>query len=1256
MHALDHKNILKFFAWYETTNHLWLILEYCVGGDLLSLLRTDVRLPEASVHDFARDLVVALQYLHSNSIVYCDLKPSNILLDENGRLKLGGFGLSRRLSDINKTPYTTLPQAKRGTPCYMAPELFSGDATHSTASDLWALGCVLYECAMGRAPFMNASLQELIKDILNKEPQPIPGASPEFADLITRLIDKNPATRMKWQDLVGHPFWQVRLTVVAMPPEPALEDFIAKHCLAPTREEQQMASSVAGDRAKSLRQSVDITRLSKIALYNLEKEGEGLDYAAAEAQPGDIRIADADAEIDFEELKDDAMTEDEETPSVASVQSDDGAMIDQGDGGKMGVMTGSIAGKMQAQPQRRRVNDPGNATPGANKLAHGGDGASDATRGAGTGDGSAALDVDMDASTLLLDPSSVELLIWHASDTAVKPIVANRRIERLPEPKYDAKALTFPALSLPELLRAEHKDLEAFLTQIYRAIASAAPLKDKVNVLCYFETLCTDSNAANSLINSSLTILFIRMMRNVRAPTLRIRLASVLGLLIRHATYISEELAQTQVIEVLTEALKDKNERVRRRVMATLGELLFYIATTQQDVPDGGTVQEAADIWQITSATVSAVVRLLKPQEDEIAQHYAVKTIENICSQGGDWAAKFCSEDVVFNLVQIYNSTKNENLKATSASTLARLLRHSANLISFMVDKVGVRLFVAGLTDNNSKVQTAAVNMLNLALSQPDLSMRAKAALSEERVLVPNLMALLDHSVMVLRAKGIVAVLLLCRLSTRWLLETCKSKLIPAVEKLQREKDEYLQMAISTLRNEMTNLVPILCAQFNEELQRLGSRKASSSLTASGRPNSSRNPLAQFPVILHLVTSPYFRPTTITPQLIADLGSYLTATSTSTGGAAAAASPGSSLSGVLEFKATLMHVLEALCQQTELVLQHYQPMLESLLPAVCAVISSSGESGDTRFFCLRMVSELTQLYLMDPELYGDRTVAATGAAALPGLATAVIDQLLRSHVFPTIPQLLQDEDPMPLYALKLLGGLLEVNLSFVHDVEELALAPAFFNFLSLEHPNNNVHNVRLCRQIISAGSLPVSTLLDMQVPDKVASVLKYAYENTVEPFLEPVLELTHAIIQRGVREAAQGSRSCGGLSEEFLDQVALFLELTHHADPAVSKAAATCVLDLVLIFSQQVSPWLLSPEITTYIVNQVLPSEIAHPATQQLLLEALCHAAKEPNCVQSGAPEVAQLYEAAHQLGTSGEIAGRPLAQQLMQLLRPHMQ
>lgn len=97
-----------------------------------------------------------------------------------------------------------------------------------------------------------------------------------------------------------------------------------------------------------------------------------------------------------------------------------------------------------------------------------------------------------------------------------------------------------------------------------------------------------------------------------------------------------------------------------------------------------------------------------------------------------------------------------------------------------------------------------------------------------------------------------------------------------------------------------------------------------------------------------------------------------------------------------------------------------QPILHSLLPAVCEVISTNAESGDTRFFCLRMVSEVTQLYLMDPELYGGQATGRSQGSQTQGqgVATTVIDTLLRQHVFPTIPKLLQDEDPMPLYALK----------------------------------------------------------------------------------------------------------------------------------------------------------------------------------------------------------------------------------------------
>lgn len=77
--------------------------------------------------------------------------------------------------------------------------------------------------------------------------------------------------------------------------------------------------------------------------------------------------------------------------------------------------------------------------------------------------------------------------------------------------------------------------------------------------------------------------------------------------------------------------------------MATLGELLFYVATQQQD-SGAASVADTSEAWGITSGTIQAVTRLLRPNEDEVCQHYAIKTIENICSQGGEWACKFAQQ------------------------------------------------------------------------------------------------------------------------------------------------------------------------------------------------------------------------------------------------------------------------------------------------------------------------------------------------------------------------------------------------------------------------------------------------------------------------------------------------------------------------------------------------------------------------------------------------------------------------------------
>jgi len=96
-----HPNILKFYNWYETRNHFWIILEFCSGSDLYSLIEQDKMLLEDSVKQLTYELVEGLSYLHSLGIIFCDLKPSNILMNEYNNLKFADFGLAKKIQDLS---------------------------------------------------------------------------------------------------------------------------------------------------------------------------------------------------------------------------------------------------------------------------------------------------------------------------------------------------------------------------------------------------------------------------------------------------------------------------------------------------------------------------------------------------------------------------------------------------------------------------------------------------------------------------------------------------------------------------------------------------------------------------------------------------------------------------------------------------------------------------------------------------------------------------------------------------------------------------------------------------------------------------------------------------------------------------------------------------------------------------------------------------------------------------------------------------
>ncbi|KAJ8942227.1 hypothetical protein NQ314_010127 [Rhamnusium bicolor] len=176
--------------------------------ELTTVLGKEGYLSEERVQPIVWDLVSALYYLHSNRVLHRDLKPQNILLDSKNSAKLCDFGFARNMSTG-----THVLTSIKGTPLYMAPELID-EQPYDYNADLWSLGCIIYELLMGTPPFCTASILHLIRLIRHEQiqwPTFLSENCTSFlkASIITKfcgLLQKNPAKRMTWEEILSHPF------------------------------------------------------------------------------------------------------------------------------------------------------------------------------------------------------------------------------------------------------------------------------------------------------------------------------------------------------------------------------------------------------------------------------------------------------------------------------------------------------------------------------------------------------------------------------------------------------------------------------------------------------------------------------------------------------------------------------------------------------------------------------------------------------------------------------------------------------------------------------------------------------------------------------------------------------------------------------------------------------------------------------------------------------------------------------------------
>ncbi|KAM9744660.1 serine/threonine-protein kinase N2-like isoform 2-T2 [Menidia menidia] len=221
INASRHPFLVNLHSCFQTCDHVCFVMEYLPGGDLMIHIHTDV-FSEAQTRFYSACVLLGLEFLHLNKIIYRDLKLDNLLMDVDGYVKITDFGLCKEGMGHGDRTSTFC-----GTPEFLAPEVLTDD-NYTRAVDWWGMGVLLYEMLVGESPFPGEDEEEVFDSIVNDDVQYPTSLPADAVTIIQKLLKKNPVKRLgagerDANEVKGEKFfeiidWETLLAKKAKPP------------------------------------------------------------------------------------------------------------------------------------------------------------------------------------------------------------------------------------------------------------------------------------------------------------------------------------------------------------------------------------------------------------------------------------------------------------------------------------------------------------------------------------------------------------------------------------------------------------------------------------------------------------------------------------------------------------------------------------------------------------------------------------------------------------------------------------------------------------------------------------------------------------------------------------------------------------------------------------------------------------------------------------------------------------------------------